>query len=692
MTWTVGVDVGGTFTDFFALNESTGDVHVTKRPSTPDNPARAVLDGLGDLSDRHNLPLNELRHLSHGTTVATNALIQRRGGKVMMLTTSGFGDLLEIGRQTRPHMYDLQTDHPPPLVGPDWRIEVKERITADGEVITTLTEEVIDEAVTAVTNTESDACAICFLFSFQNPEHEKRLETAVRKALPQLYISRSSDVQSEFREVERFSTTVLNAYLQPVMAKYIDDLESGLIEKAPNATLGLNQSSGGLMSLNRARNLPIRTALSGPAAGVVGAAHVAKLGSQKDVITLDMGGTSADVALIRKGAVPVTFGRDVSGLPIRMPMIDVETVGAGGGSVAWIDRDGLLKVGPRSTGADPGPACYNLGGTQPTVTDANLLLGRLSEGGLLGGSMPLNMQRAREAFQSLSDNLSIPIQQVARGVIDIVVSNMVRAIRTISVERGYDPRGYCLMPFGGAGPLHARDVAHNLGIERILVPPAPGIVCAHGLVVSDLKEDFVIGERIRVAEETLDSMRKIVGTLVTRAQNWYATESILPETQQIEIRLDMRYVGQNFELAVPLSEGNDLSVVTLDDSETLRREFFQIHEANYGYFNPEDPVEIINFRLTARGRIYPLISFQHLSTNTISTKEPTVRDVMFNSDRPTTCSVYQREIMTPDESVRGPAVFEQLDATTIIYPDDIAEIDTEGNLLITLGSTSSWQN
>jgi N-methylhydantoinase A len=689
VNWTVGVDVGGTFTDFFALNESTGYVYVTKRPSTPDNPARAVLDGLDDLSDRHNLPLNELRHLSHGTTVATNALIQRRGGKVVMLTTSGFGDLIEIGRQTRPHMYDLQRDHPPPLVGPDWRIEVKERITAGGEVITNLTEEVIDEAVIAVKNTKSDACAICFLFAFQNPEHEKRLETAVKQALPQLYISRSSDVQSEFREVERFSTTVLNAYLQPIMAKYIDDLESGLIKKAPNATLGLNQSSGGLMSLNRARNLPIRTALSGPAAGVVGIAHLAKLGSQKDVITLDMGGTSADVALIRKGVVPVTFGREVSGLPIRMPMIDVETVGAGGGSVAWIDRDGLLKVGPRSTGADPGPACYDLGGTQPTVTDANLLLGRLSESGLLGGSMPLNMQRARESFQSLSDSLSIPLQQVARGVIDIVVSNMVRAIRTISVERGYDPRGYCLMPFGGAGPLHARDVAHNLGIERILVPPAPGIVCAHGLVVSDLKEDFVIGERIRVTAETLDSMRKIVDTLVTTAQRWYTTENILPDTRQIEIRLDMRYVGQNFELAVPLSEGTDVSVVTLDDHETLRQKFFQIHETNYGYFNSEDPIEIINFRLTARGRIYPLISFHHLSANRISTKEPTVREVMFNNDRPATCSVYQREIITPGESFRGPAVFEQLDATTIIYPDDIAEIDTEGNLLITLGSTSS---
>ena len=689
MEWTVGVDVGGTFTDFFALNESSGDLHARKCPSTPSNPAQAVLHGLAELANSHNLSLDELRHLSHGTTVATNALIQRRGGKVMMLTTSGFGDLLEIGRQTRPHMYDLQRDQPPPLVGPDLRIEVRERITAGGEVIKALTDEAIDEAVATVVNAEPDACAICFLFAFQNSEHEKRLEAAVKRKLSRVFVSCSSDVQSEFREVERFSTTVLNAYLQPVIATYIDELESGLKRVAPNASLGLNQSSGGLMSLGRARNLPVRTALSGPAAGVAGAAHIAGIADQQDVITLDMGGTSADVALIRQGIVPVTFGRDVSGFPIRMPMIDVETVGAGGGSVAWIDRDGLLKVGPVSTGADPGPACYGLGGEQPTVTDANLILGRLSEGGLLGGSMALTIERASHAFRSLSEILAISIPQVARGVIEIVVANMVRAIRTISVERGHDPRGYCLMPFGGAGPLHARDVARSLAIDRILVPQAPGIVCAHGLVVSDLQEDLVIGERTRVTAENIDAMQDIVDALVASAQSWYTAENILPQTRQMEIRLDMRYVGQNFELAVPLGEGNDLSGAILSNYQTLRQKFFQIHEANYGYFNSEDPVEIINFRLTARGRIYPLAPFKHISTNTPPSKEPAVREVMFNDNNPNSCPVYQRETLVPGQTFRGPAVVEQLDATTIIYPGDTVEIDTPGNLLITLGSNPS---
>jgi N-methylhydantoinase A len=684
--WTVGVDVGGTFTDFFALNESSGDLHVSKSPSTPSNPAQAVLDGLVELANSHNLSLDELRHLSHGTTVATNALIQRRGGKVMMLTTTGFGDLIEIGRQTRPHMYDLQRDQPRPLVEPDLRVEVRERITAGGEVIKALTDEAIDEAVSTVVNAEPDACAICFLFSFQNSGHEKQLEAAVKCKLPRVFVSCSSDVQSEFREVERFSTTVLNAYLQPVIATYIDELESGLRRVAPNASLGLNQSSGGLMSLGRARDLPVRTALSGPAAGVAGAAHIAGFVGQQDVITLDMGGTSADVALIRQGIVPVAFGRDVSGFPIRMPMIDVETVGAGGGSVAWIDRDGLLKVGPVSTGADPGPACYGLGGEQPTVTDANLILGRLSEGGLLGGSMALNLDSANRAFQRLSTTLAISIPQVARGVIEIVVANMVRAIRTISVERGHDPRGYCLMPFGGAGPLHARDVARNLAIDRILVPQAPGIVCAHGLVVSDLQEDLVIGERTQVTAENLDTMQDIVDTLVASAQSWYTSENILPQTRQMDVRLDMRYVGQNFELAVPLGEGTDLSGTILSDYQTLRQKFFKVHEANYGYFNSEDPVEIINFRLTARGRIYPLTSFKDIFTNTPPSKESAVREVMFNDNNPNSCPVYQRETLVPGQTFRGPAVIEQLDATTIIYPGDAVEIDTQGNLLITLGS------
>ena len=684
MTWMVGVDVGGTFTDFFALNELNGAFYVGKYPSTPENPAHAVTQGLIDLATANGLELAALRHLSHGTTVATNALIQRKGGKVTLLTTRGFADLLEISRQTRPHMYDLYQDHAPPLVPPERRLEVTERITDGGEVLIELTDDAVIEACAAVKASAPQACAVCLLFAFQNDEHEKRLCAALAEAIPTIYVSSSSAVQSEFREVERFSTTVLNAYLQPVMAEYIRELEAAVTDAAPTASLGLNQSSGGLMSLARSRDLPIRTALSGPAAGVVGAAHIARQVSRPNVITLDMGGTSADVALIREASVPIAFGRDVAGFPIRMPMVDVETVGAGGGSVAWIDRDGLMKVGPQSAGASPGPACYGQGGRDATVTDANLFLGRLSQGGLLGGAMALDLDRAREAVEGIAQDLETSAVRLARGVIDIVVANMVRAIRTISVERGHDPREYVLMPFGGAGPLHARDVATNLGIQEILVPAAPGIVCAHGLVVSDLQEDFVVGRRLRLVDNELNVISEALETLENEAANWFDNEHVRPDMRQVSIRLDMRYVGQNFELAVPLAQGDDGKYVSFDNVEPLRRAFFQIHEENYGYHNPEDPIEIINFRLTARGRVHPLVESKGMMEQNEFSEETGYRDVVFNQDEPVQCRVFQRHALSVGGEVIGPAVIEQLDATTLVYPGDTARVDDFGNILISL--------
>ena len=490
------MDVGGTFTDFYVLDEANGAVHTGKRPSTPDNPARAIVEGLQALAARHGLDLGRLSRLSHGTTVGTNALIQRRGGRVAMVTTQGFRDLLEIGRQTRPHMYSLTDDHPPPLVERRHRFEIAERMDAAGEAVTELGGDGVAETVAQVRASGADACAVCLLFAFRNPEHETRVAAAIRSALPHVPVCTSFEVQPEFREYERFSTTVLNAYLQPVLGRYISDLEEGLARAAPDASIGINQSSGGLMSPERARALPVRTALSGPAAGAVGAAHSAKRSGRRNVITLDMGGTSADVALIRDFEADISFEREVAGFSVRLPAVDIETVGAGGGSIAWFDRDGLLKVGPASAGADPGPACYGRGGEHPTVTDANLVLGRLSGRGLLAGEMSLDQGLSRAAFAPIAERLGFDVERTAHGVLGIVVANMVRAIRTVSVERGYDPRGFTLMPFGGAGPLHARDVALALGMREILVPAAPGILCAEGLIVSDLKEDFVASDRI----------------------------------------------------------------------------------------------------------------------------------------------------------------------------------------------------
>ncbi len=477
MPWMVGVDVGGTFTDFFAFDDVSDRIVLHKVPSTPDAPAEAVIVGLRELERRYGIDLATVTRLSHGTTVATNALIERRGGKVALVVTAGFRDLIEIGRQIRPHVFSLQDDYPAPLVPRELRFETPERITANGAPLHALAPEALPKLVEAIGAAEPDACAVCLLFSFLNPSHETMVRDALAAAYPNMFLSISCEVQPEFREYERLSTTVLNAYLQPVIDRYLGDFAKRVGETAANATLGINQSSGGLMSVARARRVPIRTALSGPAAGTVGAIHMARLSGVADVISLDMGGTSADVALVRDLSAGTTFNKWIEGYPARLASLDINAVGAGGGSIAWFDCDGLLKVGPQSAGAQPGPACYGRGGRDATVTDANLVLGRLSPRGLLGGDMALDGGLARQAIASLAERLGFTIERTAHGIVGIVVANMVRAIRAISVERGHDPRAFALLPFGGAGPLHATDVA-----KSSRHPPLPGPVRARHLV------------------------------------------------------------------------------------------------------------------------------------------------------------------------------------------------------------------
>ena len=680
MGWTIGVDVGGTFTDFFALDEAGGEVWLHKRPSTPDDPGRAIVEGIEAFARRPGRSGAKVRRLAHGTTVGTNALIQRQGGKVALVTTRGFRDLLEIGRQIRPHMYDLYADFPPPLVPRERRFEVSERIVADGSVHRPLDQDDLAEAIGAVRASGAEACAVCCLFGYLNPAHEQAIARALQAALPDLHLSLSSEVQPEFREYERFSTTALNAYLQPVMVRYLGRLEAALAKRLPEAEIGINQSSGGLMSLARARRLPVRTALSGPAAGAVGAVELAAAAGCPDVITLDMGGTSADVALIRNGRAAIGFDRQVADFPIRLPMVDIHTVGAGGGSIAWFEKDGLLKVGPTSAGALPGPACYGLGGTQPTVTDANLVLGRLAPKGLLGGRMALDAGAARAALAPLAERLGFTLERTAHGLLAIVAANMVRAIRTISVERGHDPRRFALMPFGGAGPLHARAVAMALGMRRILVPAAPGILCAQGLVVSDLKEDFVTGRRLPVCSLSEGEIGSQINALHAHAEAWFEHEQLPPATRRVELSLDLRYVGQNFELAVPVA------IEALPDAAGLREHFFAAHEAAYGYCNPHDPVEVVNFRLTARGRLHRPPPPEPATTTGAAPERVEEREVWFGADAAVTTPVFERAALAPGQQFMGPAVIEQLDATTLVFPDDRASIDAAGNLLIELTS------
>ena len=688
MSWTIGVDVGGTFTDFYAANNEEDIFHVSKTPSTPENPAEAILTGLVTLCEQFNIPLDKIERLSHGTTVGTNALIQRTGSRVALITTHGFRDLLEIGRQTRPHMYDLFKDYPSPLVDRELRIELRERIDADGKVVLVPKRDEISTAIEKVIAADVSACAIGFLFAFRNPIHERQVRKALRKRSPDMAISLSSEVQPEFREYERLSTTVLNAYLQPIMWDYSEKLEQGVAERAPNANLGFNQSSGGLMSPGRAREFPVRTALSGPAAGVVGAAYVAKQTKHRNVITLDMGGTSADVALIRDYKVDIAFNRDVAGLPIRLPCVDVETVGAGGGSIAWFDRDGLMKVGPKSAGADPGPACYARGGKNPTVTDANLLLGRLSSRGLLDGSMELNPELSRSALDPLAKKLGFNLERTAHGVLGIVVANMVRTIRTISVERGHDPRKFILMPFGGAGPLHARDVAFSLGIQEMVIPTAPGIVCAQGLLVSDLKENFVASRRFNLDESGLIKLSESLTELIILAKNWFKNEKTPTNSRQLQLVVDARYVGQNFELSVPVAQGTTLSSSKLPNLAQINASFISAHETAYGYASKGDPIEIVNVRLTASARLYQKKSKQ-IKDEVHSEPQPVGhRLVYFEPDSALKSKVYSRFDLHCGHCIKGPAIIEQMDTTTTVYPGDVAQVSTEGHLIIKIKANS----
>lgn len=680
----IGVDVGGTFTDFHILDTLSTQTTVFKVSSTPDNPALAIVDGLRELERQGVVALDDIRRLCHGTTVATNALIQRRGGRVALITTQGFRDLLEIGRQIRPHLYDLQTDQPEPLVPRERRLEAPERLLATGQVLRPLDASAAEEIAAAVAAAGVDACAVCLLFAFLDPGHERTLAAALEaQGIP---VSLSSEVQPEFREFERMSTTVLNAYLTPVMVRYLQTLETSLQQLAPRAVVGINQSSGGLMSVRQARRFPVRTALSGPAGGVVGAAHVARLADRPDVVTLDMGGTSADVCLIRDFEAGIAFDREVGGFPVRLPAVDVNAVGAGGGSIAWFDAGGFLKVGPTSAGAKPGPACYGIGGTQPTVTDANLLLGRLSARGLLDGRLPLDVDLARRAYQPVADRLGVSVEVAALGCIDIVVSNMVRAIRAVSVERGHDPRDFALMPFGGGGPLHAEAVARELGMAEVIVPLYPGILCAHGIVVSDLKENFVRTCRVRLDPSASAVLEGSARSLLEQAAAWFEAEEIPAADRRCELSLDLRYVGQNYELPVPVQA--DALLATGDETvlHALVSDFGAIHEKTYGHQDPAAPVEVVNLRCVARGVLQRPQQVAGAAACTTLPEPCGHRLVWFDRSGPVQTPVFERSELQPGQEIAGPAIVQQMDTTTLLHPGSTARVDAALNLLLRISA------
>ncbi len=677
----IGVDVGGTFTDFSISIPSEGQTILHKVASTPDRPERAIIDGITEILKKYDLSADNVKLVAHGTTVGTNALIQRKYGTVALVTSDGFRDLLEIGRQTRPKVYDIHLDHSTPLVERKNRHEVQQRRRADGTILKPIIQDEITKLGYRLTEEKIDCVVICFLHSYAFPEDENTVADLLRQVVPgHVPVITSSSVYPEFREYERFSTAVINGALLTLMRAYLDRLSSEVSDIGIQTEIKISQSSGGLMSVRMARQLPIRASLSGPAAGVLAAINRASSAGWEDIITLDVGGTSADVSLIRQAKPTQVTERNLAGFPIRIPALDVNAVGAGGGSIAWIDRDGLLKVGPYSAGASPGPACYDRGGEDATVTDANVLLGRLPGDSLLDGRMPINKSLSQKSVNRLSDELSLPMDETALGIVDVASATMVKAIRSISIERGHNPAEFALFVYGGAGPLHANTVARELDIHTIIVPSDPGILCADGAANSNLTTDFVKTLLVTLDLESREAFKVARQGLAMSCSQWFESEDLTEDQQTLAWSVDLRYVGQNYELTLPLLDGylNDNVV------RALTSQFHTAHDVNYGFSSIDQPIQMVSLKVKANG-VLPVLPLPRLN-HTKNDKPDSHRSVMFEIDRWENTPVFRRSELGGKQIIMGPAVIEQLDTTVLIYPDDKGIVDDWGNLIIEISN------
>ena len=660
MSVLVGVDTGGTFTDIVWFE--AGELRVHKVLSTPEDPSKAILEGLKALGTS-----DELDALVHGSTVATNAVLEHRGARTGLITTAGFRDVLEIGRQTRPKLYDLRQEKEPPLVPRERRVEVVERLNERGEVMTELDEESLEKAIQALQDEEVESVAICLLFSFTNPKHEQEVAKAAKSlGVP---ISVSSEVVPEFREFERTSTVVLNAYVAPVMGRYLEKLETSLPDNLPFRVM---QSNGGSISSQTARQNAARTLLSGPAAGVVGAAFVAGASGFDKVISFDTGGTSSDVALIDGELSETTEGK-VGGYPCKLPMIDIHTVGAGGGSVAWFDAGGALRVGPKSAGAEPGPAAYGNGGEEATLTDANVVLGRLLPDNFLGGEMTLQKDAAKKAVAKVAKRLGTSSENAALGIVRVANANMEAAVRVITVERGVDQRECTLVAFGGAGPLQACELASALSIPRVLIPNTAGVLSALGMLAADVKKDYVQTIMLS-ADEAQGEVEETFAGLYEQGKGELKHEGFGEEEMGLEPFLDLRYQGQSFELVVPY-EGSVGDAV---------RAFHNAHEQRFGHSNEEERVQVVNARLKAKASAEkPELPSEEVSE--YDAEPSSVQEVVFEREGEVErleAGIFERDTLKPGAHFEGPAIVTQYDTTTVIPPGWRAEVDAVKNLII----------
>ena len=659
----IGVDTGGTFTDFVYKKGDRWEVYKTL--STPHNPAEAILEGLKVIG--HEAP----RHIVHGTTVATNTLLERKGAKTAFITNKGFKDIIEIGRQNRERLYDLHYRRPSPLVPPSLRFEVDCRVSSKGEIIKEPDPKQLQQLLQTLKEEKVEAVAVCFLFSFLNGEHEKEVAAFLRENLPQVHVSVSSEILPEFREYERASTTVVNAYVAPKMERYIKTLKGALKE---GDRLVVMQSNGGVISADTVVKEPVRTVLSGPAGGVVGAWKIGKLAGFEKLITFDMGGTSTDVSLI-DGKPTLTTETKIDGIPIKVPMIDIHTVGAGGGSIVWVDKGGALKVGPQSAGADPGPICYGRGGKKITITDTNLFLGRLVPDHFLGGKMKLLTEPVKEAFEKLSKELKTDPYTLAEGILEIANTKMEGAIRVISVQRGYNPQEFTLFSFGGAGGMHAVFLARKLGIPKVLIPKNPGLLSAMGMLLADLIRDYSLTVMLPLEREAQREvylhLKELFKTLENRAREDMEKEGFteLGKNLFLEPSLDLRYKGQSYEVNIPFTPN-------------LVEEFEKSYKHLYGY-TLNKPLEVVNIRLKAVG-VGEKPPFEELpkSDGRLLQRAGIGEIKTFFEGKQYSVKVLDRDKLLAGDSWDFPSVVVEYSSTLVIPPGCKASVDRWGNLVI----------
>jgi len=677
MSYRLGVDVGGTFTDLILFDEDSRSVHQTKVASTPDDPSEGVVNGIDRLMPEHSLAGEDFGQVIHGTTVATNALLEKEGVKTGLITTAGFEDVLQIGRQTRPDLYDFWEHRPEPLVHRRNRVGVSEKVSPEGDVVEPLDHNELETAVARLEHNGIDAIAVCLLHAYANVEHEQAVEEYVYSELPDTTVAVSSDIVPEYREYERMSTTIINAYVQPLMADYLDRLETKLLKRNIDASLQIMQSNGGEMSSETASEKSVHTLLSGPSAGVLTGQLIGDVTNTGNLITFDVGGTSSDICTIYEGEPENSVENEIGGYPVRIPMLDINTIGAGGGSIAWVDKGGALRVGPKSSGAQPGPVCYGRGGTEPTVTDAHLLLGRLNPDYLLGGELEVEYDAAENALrEELAEALGMSVTEAAEGVFDVVIANMARGMRVVSVEAGYDPREFSLVAFGGAGPLHAYRLIQELDMEEAIIPMTPGVASSLGLLSADTRHDYVTTVVEDVADITPSELSAVYQDLQEEAQARVEAEDM--ESPQFVRVADMKYKRQGYELSVPVPDA------TVEDGmAALRRAFTEEHEREYDFSFDDEPIELVNARLSA----ISLVETPSLEADARRETDPEdavvdSREVMFRGESFET-EIYERTKLQPGHELSGPAVLEELSSTTVFAPSQTAYVDEYGNVHIT---------